>query len=59
MDKEKARAIMELVQGMTRSEWSCIVHVIKREFEGEAARMTLTHEMTEGAMRLLELEIGS
>ena len=59
MDKEKARTIMELAQGMTRSEWNCIVHVINRKFDDEAARIQLTHKMAEGAMQLLEFEIGS
>ena len=59
VDQEKVRAIMELVQGMKRSEWDCIVHAVNRKFDEEAARVRMSHEMVEGAVRLVEIITGS
>ena len=59
VDQEKVHAIMELVQGMKRSEWDCIVHAVNRKFDEEAARVRMSHEMVEGAVRLVEIITGS
>lgn len=58
MDVNKVKTILEAVQGMKRSDWLKIEHMINRQYDRMADAAVLSEKEISSAAELLALEIG-